>query len=102
MVYGARKTQKVMAKEISKDSKFSLSIETLGALVFGLVTLIGMWYSLQADIDEAKKLPTPEVSRTEYDLKDELIRNSVLNIEEKVQDNGKKLDKIEERLYNLQ
>jgi len=91
-----------MAKEISKDSKFSLSIETLGALVFGLVTLIGMWYSLQADIDEAKKLPPPEVSRTEYDLKDELIRNSVLNIEEKVQDNGKKLDKIEERLYNLQ
>ncbi len=91
-----------MAKEISKDSKFSLSIETLGALALGLATLIGMWYSLQADIDEAKKLPPPEVSRTEYDLKDELIRNSVLNIEEKVQDNGKKLDKIEERLYNLQ
>ena len=91
-----------MAKEISKDSKFSLGIETLGALALGLATLIGMWYSLQADIDEAKKLPPPEVSRTEYDLKDELIRNSVLNIEEKVQDNGKKLDKIEERLYNLQ
>ena len=91
-----------MAKEISKDSKFSLSIETLGALALGLATLIGMWYSLQADIDEAKKLPPPEVSRTEYDLKDELIRNSVLNIEEKVQDNGKKLDKIEERVYNLQ
>lgn len=89
-------------KELSKDSKFSISIETLVILGSVLVTVVGMWFTLNAEIDEAKKLPPSEVSRTEYDLKDRLIRETIINIEEKVDDNGKKLDKIEERLYNMQ
>ena len=60
-----------------------------------------MWFALQEDIEEAKLLPKPEVSRTEYDLKDQLIRESIMNTEEKVHENGSKLDKIEERLYEL-
>ena len=52
-------------------------------------------------IEEAKKLPEPPISRTEYDLKDELIRESIMNTEDKVNENGDKLDKIEERLYDL-
>ena len=91
-----------MPQELSKDSKFAISIETLAALGVVLATAIGMWYSLQSDIDEAKRLPPAEVSRTEYDLKDELIRSAIINIESRVEDNGEKLDKIEERLYNLQ
>lgn len=91
-----------MPQELSKDSKFSISIETLAALGVAIATIIGMWYSLQSDIDEAKRLPPSEVSRTEYDLKDELIRSAIINIESRVEDNGEKLDKIEERLYNLQ
>lgn len=103
VVYGARKTQQeIMPQELSKDSKFAISIETLAALGVVLATAIGMWYSLQSDIDEAKRLPPAEVSRTEYDLKDELIRSAIINIEQRVEDNGEKLDKIEERLYNLQ
>lgn len=89
-------------KELSKDSKFSVSIETLVILGSVLVTVVGMWFTLNAEIQEAKKLPPSEVSRTEYDLKDRLIRESIINIEDKVEDNGKKLDKIEERLYNMQ
>ena len=60
-----------------------------------------MWFALQSDIEEAKKLPEPPISRTEYDLKDELIRESIINTEDKVNENGDKLDKIEERLYDL-
>ena len=89
-------------KELSKDSKFSISIETLVILGSVLVTVVGMWFTLNAEIDEAKKLPPSEVSRTEYDLKDQLIRETIINIEDKVDDNGRKLDKIEERLYNMQ
>ena len=88
-------------KELSKDSKFSVSIETLVILGSVLVTVVGMWFTLNAEIQEAKKLPPSEVSRTEYDLKDRLIRESIINIEDKVEDNGKKLDKIEERLYKM-
>ena len=89
-------------KELSKDSKFSISIETLVILGSVIVTVVGMWFTLQSEIDEAKKLPPAEVSRTEYDLKDQLIRETIINIEDKVDANGVKLDKIEERLYRMQ
>ena len=89
-------------KELSKDSKFSVSIETLVILGSVIVTVVGMWFTLQSEIDEAKKLPPAEVSRTEYDLKDQLIRETIINIEDKVDANGVKLDKIEERLYRMQ
>ena len=88
-------------KELSKDSKFSVSIETLGALAVALATVIGMWYSLQSEIELAKELPKPEVSRTEYDLKDQLIRETIMNTQEKVEQNGDKLDKMEQRLYEI-
>ena len=88
-------------KELSKDSKFSISVETLVILGGVIVTVVGMWFTLQSEISEAKKLPPSEVSRTEYDLKDQLIRSTIINIEEKVDANGVKLDKIEERLYRM-
>ena len=88
-------------KELSKDSKFSISLETLGALAVALGTVIGVWYSLQSEIELAKQLPPSEVSRTEYDLKDQLIRETIMNTQEKVEQNGDKLDKIEERLYQI-
>ena len=60
-----------------------------------------MWYSLQADIQLAKELPEPEVSRTEYDLKDQLIRETIINTQEKVEENGKKLEDIDNKLYEI-
>tara|TARA_R100001443_G_scaffold116394_1_gene136693 strand:- start:472 stop:765 length:294 start_codon:yes stop_codon:yes gene_type:complete len=88
-------------KELNEETKFQVSIKTLIAIAIGLSTLIGMWFVLQSDIEEAKQLPEPPISRTEYDLKDELIRESIMNTEDKVNENGDKLDKIEERLYDL-
>ena len=87
--------------ELSEDTKFQISIKTMVAIGVALATLIGMYYTLQEEIEEAKLLPEPPVSRTEYDLKDELIRESIMNTEDKVNENGDKLDKIEERLYDL-
>ena len=88
-------------KELSEDTKFQLSVKSLVGIAIGLATLIGMWYALQEDIEEAKLLPKPEVSRTEYDLKDQLIRESIMNTEEKVNENSHKLDKIDEKLYEI-
>ena len=60
-----------------------------------------MWYYLQADIELAKELPEPPVSRTEYDLKDQLIRETIINTQEKVEENGKKLEDIDNKLYEI-
>ncbi len=87
--------------ELSEDTKFQVSIKTLAAIGAGIFALVGMYFALQADIEEAKLLPEPEVSRTEYDLKDQLIRETIINTQEKVNENGDKLDVIEERLYEI-
>ena len=60
-----------------------------------------MWFTLQSDINEAKELPKPNITRTEYDLKDELVRSTIMDIDEKVQDNSEKLDKIDDKLFTI-
>jgi hypothetical protein len=87
--------------ELGENTKFNISARTLIAIVIGIFTLVGMWFALQEDIEEAKLLPKPEVSRTEYDLKDQLIREAIINTQDKVNENGDKLDIIEERLYEI-
>ena len=84
-----------------KKKKINISIENLVLLGAGLVSLIGMWFALQGDIEEAKELPVAPVSRTEYDLKDQAIRTSILSTEKKVDENSDKLDKIDEKLYEI-
>ena len=91
-----------MAKQIGEDTKVTLDLKTIGLIIGGAVSIATLYFALQADIALAKELPAPVIDRVEYDLKDELIRSAIINIEERVEDNGQKLDKIEERLYNLQ
>ena len=75
-----------MATEVSKDSKLTLSLETIVSGVVTLGMLIGMWFTLQADIKGAKELPEPPIGRTEYDLKDQMIRNTIIETEKDVQE----------------
>jgi len=82
--------------EVGKDTKFTLSIETAISVLVSVVMIVGMWFTLQGEIEEAKKLPEPPVSRTEYDLKDQMIRNSIMNTENKVEKLEEKVDDIKE------
>ena len=91
-----------MAKELNEDTGFQVSIKTLIAIGFAMATIIGMWFALQADIAEAKELPAPVIDRIEYDLKDELIRQTIMDTQEDVEEIKESLEKIDERLYELQ
>tara|TARA_B100000073_G_scaffold290394_1_gene253110 strand:+ start:29 stop:325 length:297 start_codon:yes stop_codon:yes gene_type:complete len=88
--------------EVGKDSKFTLSIETAVSVVVSIGMVVGLWYSLQAEIELAKELPEPEVSRMEYDLKDQMIRDSILNTEGKVDKLEEKVDDIKEDTKMIQ
>ena len=95
-------------KELSEESKFNISVKTLISIGVGLSVVIGMYFTLQADIAEAKELPTPEVSRTEYDLKDQLIRETIMNtqsdveeIKEDIEGMDEKLDELQEMIFEL-
>lgn len=82
-----------------KKKKFNISVENLITIGAVVVTVVGMWYSLQADIELAKELPEPPVSRTEYDLKDQLIRETIINTQEKVEEIDETVKKIDEKLF---
>jgi hypothetical protein len=90
-----------MPQQVGENTKVTLDLRTIAIIVAFVGTVVGMWYALQNDIEEAKRLPEPAVSRTEYDLKDKLVRETIMNTQQKVDENGKKLDKIEERLYEI-
>ena len=90
-----------MAKELNENTSFKVSIQTLIAIGFGMATIIGMWFALQADIQEAKELPappSPEVTRMEFDMKDQLIRQTIMTTQEDVQEIKEDLKRIEEKL----
>ena len=91
-----------MAKQIGEDTKVTLDLKTIGMIVTFVIMLAGMWYTLQADIAEAKELPLPEIDRIEYDLKDELIRQTIMDTQDDVDKILEELEKIDERLYDLQ
>ena len=91
-----------MAKQIGEDTKVTLDLKTIGMLAVGIASLVGMWFALQADIQEAKELPLPVIDRTEYDLKDELIRQTIMDTQEDVEEIKETIDKIDERLYEIQ
>ena len=84
-----------MAKELNEDTSFKISIKTLGGIAVLIYTLVGMWFTLQADINEAKELPKPEVSKMEFQMKDKMVRDAVLNTE-------KNVEKLEERMIRME
>ena len=91
-----------MAKELNEDTGFNVSIKTLIAIGFAMATIIGMWFMLQADIAEAKELPAPpdpEVTRMEFDIKDQMIRQTIITTQEDVKEIKKSIEKIEDKLY---
>ena len=93
-----------MGKELSEDSKFQVSIKTLLSIAAGISVLVGMWFTLQADITEAKELPLPpdpEVTRMEFDMKDQLVRQTIMSTQEDVTELKEDLDRIEDKIDKL-
>ena len=91
-----------MAKEIGENTKVTIDLKTIGLAVGGLVMMIGMWFTLQQDIALAKELPEPVIERMEFDMKDELIRQTIMDTQDDVEEIKETIDKIDERLYEMQ
>ena len=91
-----------MTQELNEDTGFQVSIKTLVGIGAAMATIISMWFMLQADIADAKELPVPadpEVTRMEFDMKDQMIRQTILTTQEDVKEIKKTLEKIEDKLY---
>ena len=106
-----------MAKELNEDTAFKMSVKTMGIVAVGIFTLVGGWYSLMQEIQIAKEqpvqidvnilkseildaIPEAEITRMEFDMKDQMIRQTILTTQEDVEEMKKTLEKIEDKLYN--
>ena len=93
-----------MAKELNEDTSFKVSLKTLGGIAALIFTLVGMWFTLQADIVEAKELPIPpppDVTRMEFDMKDKNIRLTIQNTADDVEEIKEDLKRMEDKIDKL-
>jgi len=90
-----------MAKQIGEDTKVTLDLKTIGMIVAFVISLAGMYFTLKAEIAYAATQPEPVIERVEYDLKDELIRQTIMDTQEDVEMILDKLDKLEDRMYEV-
>ena len=102
--------------ELSEDkvlgTKFTLSVQTMIAGGTGLASLIGMWYALQADIQEAKELPNLEsLYSAEYPSRPEgynwprsyeQYKDNVEGLQDEMDDAYGKIEELEETIKELE
>ena len=93
-----------MAQQIGEDTKVTLDLKTLGMVAAGIGTVVAMWFALQADIAEAKELPVPpdpEITRMEFDMKDQLVRQTIMSTQQDVTEIKEDIKRIEEKIDQL-
>ena len=106
-----------MAKELNEDTTFKMSIKTMGMIAPGIAVVVGGWYSLMQEIQLAKEepvqvdvkvikeeilkeIPEAEITRMEFDMKDQMIRQTIMTTQSDVEEIKKSIEKIEDKLYN--
>jgi len=106
-----------MAKELNEDTTFKMSVKTMGMIAAGIAVVVGGWYSLMQEIQEAKELPPvinvevvkkeileqipdAEITRMEFDMKDQMIRNTIMETQKDIEEIKNSLEKIEDKIYN--
>ena len=88
---------------LSEKSQMTLDIKTIAIVIGMAISVSSTYFTLKADIDENKKALEKGnwVSATEYNLKDELVRTTIMGNSKKLDAIEDKLNTIDERLYNL-
>ncbi len=73
-----------MSTKISENTNVTLDLKTVIAIIMITASFVGLYYTLQADIEEAKKLPPIEVERLEYDLKEQWNEQNINDLKQRV------------------
>ena len=93
-----------MANELNEDTGVKVSIKTLIGIGAAMATVISMWFMLQADIAEARELPIPppaEITRMEFDMKDQLVRQTIMTTQEDVKEIKEQLEKLNDKIDRM-
>jgi len=85
--------------KIGENTEFKLDLKTIISIVVFTSTIMGMYYTLESDIEEAKKLPPAEVERLEYDLKRQWTEGHILALELKVKELEADVKQIDKKMH---
>jgi len=94
--------------KVNETTELTLDLKTIGLIVGGSLALASMWFTLQGDIKDLQNQANPEefVKQMEFQLKDELIRSTILQIEksteglkEDILDNKESIKELEDKVY---
>ena len=88
---------KASDREISENTVFGMSLKSLGAIIVGVSFFIGLYFKLNAEVELAKTLPPPEVTKADHLV----LRQTVEDTKEKIDKMDKKLDNIQDKLFEL-
>ena len=101
-----------LSEEAVLNTKFTLSVQTMVAAGTGIASLVGMWYMLQADIQEAKELPSLEsLYEAEYPSRPEgynwprsyeQYKDQVGSLQEDMDDVFDQIEEMEETIKELE
>ena len=68
--------------KINENTELKLDLKTVIAVIAVTASFVGMYFTLQSDIEVAKQLPSSEINRIEYDLKHEVIEDRIDRLDE--------------------
>ena len=85
--------------KISEGTEFKIDIKTIISIVVVTSMFVGMYYTLQDDIADAKKMPKAVIDRIEYDLKQDWHTNHINKLEEEVKELRQWCRELDEELY---
>ena len=85
--------------KINENTEVKLDIKTIIKVVIITTTFVGMYYSLQSDIQEAKELPPAVIDRIEYDLKQEWQSSHILNLENEIKELKMEIRALDRELH---
>ena len=94
--------------KVDETTELTLDLKTIGMIVGGSLALASMWFTLQGDIKDLQNQANPEefVKQMEFQLKDELIRSTILQIEksteglkEDILANKESIKELEDKVY---
>ena len=85
LIKHAHHLTQLMSTKISENTNIQLDLKTVVAIIMVTASFVGMYYTLQQDIEEAKKLPPIEVTRLEYELKEEWNEKMIIQLKERVE-----------------
>ena len=87
--------------KINENSEFTLDLKTIALIIGFVISLSATYFTLMAEVEVAKTLPEMPISEKEFELKDKLIRASILSTQEDVKEIKEDMKYLRNKMDNV-